>query len=157
MSVVQPLLMKKVLHRMLSDCFCPSNHTLSHKLGSEWESERASKWARAKGVVWSKWMSERCERPSQRKSKWSSTYVPTLSSSDPLCQPYHRHSVSRLTWLISCLVGLSFCSKWKSLLGYFSRQMACKSLGGILHLRRILPVSRKQKDGSIYKILFRAH
>ena len=44
---------------------------LSHELGSEWVSERASKWTQPS--LQTKRMSERCERMSERRSEWLST------------------------------------------------------------------------------------
>ena len=56
---------------------------------NEWVSERANEWAQwrawAKRTVWSKQMSERCEKTSKRTSEWPSTLVCIFRCSGPQC------------------------------------------------------------------------
>ena len=80
-----------------------------------------SKWAQrsawAKRAVRSKRTSERCERTSERTSKWPSTYVPILGFSNPSCVgelPNSRQTRkflrwTRFSWRVICPSERSCC------------------------------------------------
>ena len=62
---------------------CPTSEGVSEM--SERMSEQAQRSVRAKRVVRSEQMSERCVRTSERRSKWPTTYVSIHGSSEPQC------------------------------------------------------------------------